>query len=78
LRKKITSLEQEYAHHRYESRASIDMTPSKMLITENDESRQFSELKGCDPSKYKIPKSMNFEQLFNDLINMDHRQLVDY
>jgi hypothetical protein len=54
------------------------MTPSKMLITENDESRQFSELKGCDPSKYKIPKSMNFEQLFNDLINMDHRQLVDY
>lgn len=55
-----------------------DLTPSKIQITENDESRQFSELKGSDPSKYKIPKSMNFEQLFNDLMNMEHRQLVDY
>lgn len=80
LRRKLVNLEQEYAQHRYESRTSMnnDLTPSKIHITENDESRQFSELKGSDPSKYKIPKSMNFEQLFNDLVNMEHRQLVDY
>jgi len=77
LKGKLSNTEQEFAQYRFDTKTNTHGTPSKKYISEGNESKHFSELKGNDPSKYKIPKTMNFEQQYEELMNTDHRELVD-
>ncbi|CAI2384766.1 unnamed protein product [Moneuplotes crassus] len=84
LKLQLTSVEQDFAQFRVEAKNSIENmpgienTPAKTFVNEESEPKQFSELKGNDPSKYRIPKSMNFDQIYNELTCMDHKTLLDH
>ena len=51
-------------------------SPSKILI--DDDSKNFSDLKGSEIKENWVPKSSNLDQLYDELVQMDHKQLVEH
>jgi hypothetical protein len=75
LRNKLADTEKEFVRFKFENRNSgINQSHQNF----NEDSHNFSDLKGQNVSKSMIPKTMNMDKLYDELISMDKHQLIEY
>ena len=74
LRNKLADTEKEFMKLRVDS--TNNKSPSKLYI--DDDSKNFTELKGSEIKDNSLRRSINIDKIYDDLIQMDHKQLVEH